>query len=123
MTPTAEFFDELASRAHEPVLARTSGTLRFDIADGDRVEHWYVTIEKGDLAVSHKRGRADSVLGLDLGLADEIFSGRTNVVARMLRGEVHIEGDLALMMQFQRILPRPATSRELPAAGYARRTS
>jgi SCP-2 sterol transfer family len=121
--PTSAFFEELASRAHEPVLARTSGTLRIDVADGDRVDHWFVTIRKGDIDVSRKRGRADSVLGLDRTLADEIFSGGTNVIARMLRGQVHIEGDLAVMMQFQRLLPRPAGSRELPAAGYARRTS
>jgi SCP-2 sterol transfer family len=119
---TAAFFDELASRGHEPVLARTSGTLRFDIADGDRVEHWYVTIRKGDIDVARKRGRADSLLALDHSLADEIFGGRTNVIARMLRGQVHIEGDLAVMMQFQRLLPRPAGSRELPTAGYAKRT-
>jgi hypothetical protein len=122
MNPTAEFFEGLAAR-HEPFLARTSGTLRFDVADDDRVEHWYVTIRKGDIDVSRKKARADSLLALDHSLADEIFSGRTNVIARMLRGQVHIEGDLAVMMQFQRLLPRPAGSRELPSAGSARRTS
>jgi hypothetical protein len=119
---TTAFFEGLASR-HEPFLARTSGTLRVDVADGDRVEHWYVTISKGDIDVSRKKSRADSLLALDHPLADEIFSGRTNVIARMLRGQVHIEGDLAVMMQFQRLLPRPSGSRELPTAGYARRTS
>jgi ubiquinone biosynthesis protein UbiJ len=122
MNPTTEFFEGLASR-HEPFLARISGTLRFDVADGDRVEHWYVTIRKGDVGVARKKARADSVVALDHSLADEIFSGRTNVIARMLRGQVHIEGDLAVMMQFQRLLPRPAGSPELLTAGYARRTS
>ena len=107
MDSTTTFFEELGSRGHEPVLSRTDGTVRFDIADDDHVEHWYVTIHKGDIAVSHKRGRADAVVGLDRELADEIFSGRTNAVARMLRGQVHLEGDLEVMMQFQRLFPRP----------------
>ena len=45
---TAEFFAELGRRGHEPLLASTSGTLRFDLAEGRRLEHWYVTIEKGN---------------------------------------------------------------------------
>jgi hypothetical protein len=107
MDSTATFFEELDTRGHEPVLARTDGTVRFDIADDDRVEHWYVTIHKGDIAVSHKRGRADAVVRVDRELADEIFGGRTNAVARLLRGQVYLEGDLEVMMQFQRLFPRP----------------
>jgi hypothetical protein len=34
-----EFFGGLAERGREPLLQHVSGTLRFDLADGERVEH------------------------------------------------------------------------------------
>ena len=123
MRPTETFFDELGSRGYEPVLAHIDGTVRFDIDDGDRIEHWFVTIRKGEIAISRKRGRPDAVISLEKSLADEILSGKTNAIARLLRGQVYIEGDLALIMQLQRVFPRLAGSRELPAAGYATRMS
>jgi hypothetical protein len=119
--PTAEFFRNLAEHGHEPVLARTSGTLRFDVGDGHRTEHWYVTIDKGDVRVSHARSAADAVVRLDKPLSDAILSGRENATACLLRGAFMIEGDLSLLMQFQRLFPGPPARPDVPAAGYARR--
>ena len=31
-----------------------TGVVRFDIADGERTEHWYLHIRKGDVTVSHE---------------------------------------------------------------------
>jgi hypothetical protein len=50
--PTAEFFDELGRRGHEPLLEKATGTLRFDIADGKRV---------APLARHHQEGRRHRV--------------------------------------------------------------
>ena len=41
---TDEFFDMLSRRRHEPLLEKVDATVRFDVADGDRIEHWRVQI-------------------------------------------------------------------------------
>ena len=49
---TTEFFDGLAGRGYEPLVRKLSGSVRFEIADGKRVERRYVTIDKGQISVS-----------------------------------------------------------------------
>jgi SCP-2 sterol transfer family len=55
-----EFFGGLAKRRREPLLQNVSGTPRFDLVDGKRVEHWYLTVKHGDVAVSHNDAEADA---------------------------------------------------------------
>jgi len=109
--PTRAFFDDLAAREHEPLLQNDSGTIRFDLADGRRVEHWYVSIDKGDINVSHDDAAADTILRTDRSVFDRIASGRMNALAAMLRGELVPEGDLSLLMAFQRFFPGPPRTR------------
>jgi putative sterol carrier protein len=118
---TMTFFDTLAERGHEPLLKSTSGTLRFDLRDGDRVEHWHVDVRKGDVAVSRRNAKADAVVRLDKVLFDRIASGSMNSMAATLRGVIAPEGDLKLVMLFSRLFPGPPRSRKAPAAGWARR--
>jgi putative sterol carrier protein len=108
---TAEFFAELGQRGHEPLLASTSGTLRFDLADGRRLEHWYVTIEKGNVAVSHENSDADAVVRLDRSLFDSMATGKVNAMSAALRGVLAPEGNLGLIISFQRLFPGPPRSR------------
>jgi hypothetical protein len=103
--PTREFFESL--EGPQPLLSNRSGTLRFDIADDGALEHFYVTIDRGTVAVSHKKGRADASLHLDRALADELATGRVNATAAVLRGLLDPEGDLALLIAFQRLFPGP----------------
>ena len=123
MDATAAFFDGLGSHGYEPVLAHIDGTVRFDVHGSDQTEHWFVTIHNGDVDVSRKRSKADAVIDLDKSLSDEILSGKTNAIARLLRGQIHVEGDLELIMQLQRVFPRIAGSHPQPVAGYAKRQS
>ena len=109
--PTRAFFDDLAARGHEPLLLNTSGTVRFDLVDGRRVEHWYVSIDHGDVTVSHENTAADTVLRTDRSLFDRIAAGRMNALAAVLRGELLPQGDLSLLMGFQRLFPGPPRSR------------
>ena len=118
---TAEFFDELGSRGHEPLLKKVSGTVRFDLSQGKTIERWLVTVAKGDLSVSHRNVRADCVVSMDRALFDGVASGKTNATAAMLRGAMGVEGDVRLLVAFQRLLPGSPGSRETPHAGYARR--
>ena len=113
--PTASFFEGLAKREHAPILAGTSGTLRFELRKGRRAQYWHVTIDKGDVTVSSANKEADAVLRCDKALFDELATGRANAIASLLRGLVELEGDLGLVMSFQRLFPAP------PKSVYARR--
>ncbi len=109
--PTAEFFKELEQRAHDPLLQRMSGTLRFDVVDGKRTARWFVTLKNGEAKVSRQGSAADCVVKADKRLFGGIVSGKANVFAATLRGEIQVEGDRELMVLFQRLLPGPAGSR------------
>jgi hypothetical protein len=47
---TADFFEELDRRAHTPLLAQTSGTLRFELVNG--AEGSYRVCRRSHMAVS-----------------------------------------------------------------------
>ena len=119
--PTADFFDELARRGHEPLLAKGTGTLRFDLVDGKRTERWLVTVKKGDIGVSHRNVQADCVVRADRALFEAIARGEQNAMAAILRGSVDVEGSVGLLVLFQRLFPGPPRSRRRHTAGYARR--
>ena len=120
---TAEFFDELARRGHEPLLASASGTLRVDLVEGKRVEHWYVTIKKGNVAVSRDNADADAVVRLDRSLFESMASGKVNAMAAALRGVVAPEGDLGLVISFQRLFPGPPRSRARGSVSRQKKSS
>jgi putative sterol carrier protein len=103
---TSEFFDELDAQPH-PLLARTTGTIRFDVTHGDRTEYWHLTISKGDITVSHEPDDADSIVRVERMLFDDIVCGRANAMSAVLRGEVGVEGDPELLTRFQRMFPGP----------------
>ena len=118
---TAEFFDNLGRSGHEPLLLRATGTLRFDLAQGKRIERWLVTMRKGNVTVSRKNSEADCVARTDKALFDGIVSGRVNALASLLRGATGVKGDVELLVLFQRLFPGPPSSPERRAAGSARR--
>ncbi len=103
----ARFFADLEARHHESLLARTTGTLRFDLSTGSDVEHWYVSVNKGDIDVSRDNKNADVIFGIDRACFAGMVEGRLNAMAAVLRDEVAVEGDLGLAMSFQRLLPGP----------------
>jgi putative sterol carrier protein len=119
---TAQFFDALVERGHEPLLEKATGTLRFDLKDGSKTDRWLVTVVKGDFTVSRQNLRADCVVTADKSLFDGIVSGKTNAMAALLRGAMGVEGDVQLLVLFQRLLPGPSRSRRpRPTAASARR--
>jgi putative sterol carrier protein len=119
---TAEFFDALVERGHEPLLEKATVTVRFDLKQGKKTDRWLVSIVKGDVAVSRQNLRADCVASADKALFDDIVSGRANALAAMLRGAISIEGDTQPLVLFQRLFPGPSRSRRRrPTAAPARR--
>ena len=107
---TEAFFGELAAHGHEPLLKSASGTLRFDLTDGERVERWHVTMRDGGVTVSRRNARADAVVRLDKGTFEALASGAVNAMAAVLRGDLVPEGDLGLLILFQRLFPAPPRS-------------
>ena len=120
--PTERFFEELGQRGHEPLLRKLSGSVRFDIVDGKRVERRYVRVDKGQISVSGRGSGGQSVIRADRAVFGKIAGGQLNPVAALLRGELHMEGDWRLLVLVQRLFPGPPTKkRSRRAAGYAKR--
>ena len=119
---TADFFDELAQRGHEPLLRKTRGTVRFDIVHGGETEYRYVTIDRGDIGVSRKRAAADGVLRVERTVFDRMATGEVNAIAAVLRGELTVDGDWRLLVLVQRLLPGSEGARgPRRHAGWAKR--
>ncbi len=110
LSATDSFFVALQAQGDHPALHGVSGILRFDLTSGAKVQRWYVTVSDGDVTVSRRGGNADTVVRLDQGLFDKIVRGTENAFASQLRGVVAVEGDLHLMMVFQKVFPGPPSS-------------
>ncbi len=118
---TAEFFQRLAGRGHEPLLEKVKGTIRFDLVDRARTERWLVTLDKGNVSVSRKNVAADCIVRAERTLFDAMVSGDANGMAAYLRGGFTFAGDPEFLVLFQRVLPAPATQRPSKGAGRGHR--
>ena len=104
---TADFFEGLSKRGPEPLLGNTKATVRFDIADGGRIDHWLLGIDDGRLDVSRDAGGADCIISVKKDAFDKVATGRTNAMASFLRGALEIDGDPRLLVRVQRLFPAP----------------
>jgi len=80
------FFDELARRGHDPLLDRLWGTGRFEVVDGDRIDHWLITIKGGYPAVSRGEGEANWVVRTDRATLISVITGESSALAAVIRG-------------------------------------
>jgi putative sterol carrier protein len=101
---TERFFDELAERDNEPVLAGINGRVRFDIV-GKRTEHWLVTIDRGEITVTHENGAADCTMKADREVFDRLVVGDDNAMAATLRGALVCSGEVDLLLAIQKLFP------------------
>jgi putative sterol carrier protein len=107
MSSVSAFMKTLESRAEAPPLRHLSGTIRFDLRGEGVVEPWTATFTDGTVSVSHRKRKADCVATMDEDLFDAMMRGEMNGVAATLRGEIEIEGDVALLLAFERLFPGP----------------
>jgi putative sterol carrier protein len=105
-SPTTQFFDELARRGHEPLLRKATGVIRFDLVDNGRRERWIVSIDHGDIDVSHRNVAGDCTVRATRELFEQIARGDVNATAAILRGAVQAEGDWRLLVLAQRLFRR-----------------
>jgi putative sterol carrier protein len=119
---TTAFFGRLAAQERSPLLRSESGTLRFDLTDGDLEECWFVTIKKGEISVSREHRAADCMVHTDKALFDGMVTGEVNASAATLRDALTMEGNAGLFLFFQRLFPGPPGAQsDKPQAGYAKR--
>jgi putative sterol carrier protein len=111
---TTEAFFKGVAKTDQPLLARIKGTLRFDLDDKSKIEHWFVSVDRGRVSVSHRNAAADAVVEADRSLFDQIVDGSVNGMAAVLRGAVVLKGDLGLMISFARLFRSPMTSAQPP---------
>ena len=104
---TDDFFGSLANRGHVELLEKATGSVRVELGSGKGAERWLVTIDKGDVFVSHKAGAADCTIRSSKALFDRVAGGNANALAAFLRGEVEVEGNWELLVLFQRLFPSP----------------
>jgi hypothetical protein len=106
------FFDNLAQRGVQVVPARHVGTIRFDLSEGQRTQHWRLKIEDGNVTVSRDNHEADCVMHASFHIFDEIVTGEQTLVSALIRGAFDVEGDLSLLAGFRRLLPGPPGARD-----------
>jgi len=111
MSDATAFFEGLGSRGHEPLLEGAAGTIRFDVADGRRTDHWLVAIDRGDVSVSCENAEADAVMRTDRSTLDAIVTGRMAMLVAFLRGLAQVDGDPELVIVFRRVFPGPPQAR------------
>ena len=120
--PIEEFFERL-TRGGPDRLRRADGSLRIDLSSGTTTERWFITMHGGDVSVSHRNAKADSVIRTSKDQFEGMITGRVNAMSAVLRGVVSLEGDPTLLVLFQRALPGPpSTATGQGAAATGRRT-
>jgi putative sterol carrier protein len=118
-----QFFDDLGRRGHEAQLETVTGTLRFDLVHGKQTDHIYVAVAKGDIAVSDDNVTADCVVRADRALFDGVVNGDTNPMAATLRGAITVEGDVQLLLRFERLFAGPPNSSDIGGVDSSGRRS
>jgi hypothetical protein len=102
-------FERMEARRFEPMLRGISGTCQFNI---EGAGSWRVMERDGVLTVTPGSGEADSVLTCAADDFLRVARGEQNLFTLLLRGEVSISGNLALILAFTQLL-----TQDHPAAG------
>ncbi|TDB70410.1 SCP2 sterol-binding domain-containing protein [Micromonospora sp. KC721] len=110
-TSAAEFLKRLNGRPHPELPEYATGTVRLDVCEGDRTEHWYLVLHKQRVDVSRSERDADLVLRGNRESFDRLASGRRRLVESLMRAELSLRGDIALALALRRLLPGPPDAR------------
>ncbi|KXK59973.1 sterol-binding protein [Micromonospora rosaria] len=108
---TTRFFEDLDRRGFEPLLEKTSGTLRFDLHEDAQTTHWLIQVDRGRIRVSREDRDADTVVWTSPAMFEQMAAGREDGIAALLRGDMTVTGDARLVVQIERLFPGPPDSR------------
>jgi putative sterol carrier protein len=104
--PSHDFMNRINEQGFDARLGRVRGTLRFDVVDDGRVEHWLVSLDRG--AIHASRGAdaaADCVVRLNEATLGGVVTGEVNPTSALLRGEIVATGNIDLLLYLQRVFP------------------
>ncbi|MEV4831868.1 glycogen debranching N-terminal domain-containing protein [Micromonospora sp. NPDC049257] len=120
-----EFFADLAANGRGRLPAAPTGLLRFEIvAEDGGTAAWFVRLDDGHTRVTRHGDDPDCTVEVRPEAFTRLLAGRDNLVAMLLRGDVSVAGDLALLFTFRRLLPVDADSTGTgPAAELVRHTT
>ena len=110
------FFEKVAG-PHPAVPRTISGSLRFDLENGNRTEHWRVTFAKGVVSTARSNAPADCIVRTNKDTLESIIQGRVNAMAALLRGLIKVEGQALLLALFRSLLTAPAAMTESKRIG------
>ncbi|GAB3393362.1 SCP2 sterol-binding domain-containing protein [Micromonospora halotolerans] len=116
----AEYLARRVAGRHPDLPETTCGTIRLDLGEGPRTDHWYLTIERQEVRVTRVAEDADLVVRADRQVFDRIAAGRLHVAAALLRNDLTAQGDLRLLLSLRRIFPGPPDARHPRDLGCAR---
>jgi putative sterol carrier protein len=85
------------------LLAGLHASCRFDV---DAAGSWRVLIADGWIHVTESQDMADSVIRLPEDVLLRLARGELNLTTAMLRGQVEVDGDLAIAERLARALFR-----------------
>ncbi|MGC4868902.1 SCP2 sterol-binding domain-containing protein [Micromonospora sp. DT53] len=119
MSATSAFFEHLTVAGQDPRFSKVCGSVRFDIRDDGHLEQWLLDIDHGRMRVTRSGGPATTVIQVSAQVAEAMARGEVNGLAAITRGEIMVDGDLALALRIGRLFPREpgALQRDDPDSG------
>jgi putative sterol carrier protein len=98
----AGIFDHLGAEGQVQFLRNTNAVFEFDIYDGG---HWYMKLDHGTPSIQNEAANADCVIGCSASDFVAIAEGNQNLVTAFLQGRIKCTGDIALALDFRRMVP------------------
>lgn len=108
---TGEFFARLVRHGHERLPRKTSCSIRFDLTEAGRTEHWLVTIDRGAVRVTREERDADTVIRADQGLFERMARGEVKPLPAWLRNDITTEGMFRYVILLERLFDPPPGAR------------
>jgi putative sterol carrier protein len=109
---TTTFFEALGRSGREPLIAKFSGSVLFNVTDRGQTEHWRLAFDGGTVSVTHDLGDADCTISGDRKVFDRVSRGEANAMAAVLRGALVCTGDVEMLLAIQRIFRGPPATVE-----------
>jgi hypothetical protein len=108
-----QFFGALAARGREPRLGNASGTWQFDV---DGAGTWTVKADNGSLTVASGPAAEGATACLNMSEAELLrladSDTHENPLTGLLRGAIHLDGDLGFAQRLLAIMPLPEDWKE-----------
>ncbi|MEU8154190.1 SCP2 sterol-binding domain-containing protein [Micromonospora sp. NPDC048986] len=119
MSETSAFFERLTGAGQDPRFSKVCGSVRFDIRDDGNLEQWLLNIDHGRMRVTRSGAPATTVIQVSAQVAEAMARGEVNGLAAITRGEIMVDGDLALALRIGRLFPREPErpQRDAPDSG------